>query len=192
MITAAPLIRVSAWVLHWHWAYHRIGLFLPMRMDALLSGCLGAVLVGMPGFEALYARVESLWILPLGFLLLISPFLISRFYLAYLYTTGYTLQALSDTALILWVSRNPGHIIGRCFNGRAVSFIGVLSYSMYLWQTMATHYINGWWHFVVGASFLLMATVSSWLLIEKPAAALRRSITAKGLPVLAIPMQRES
>ena len=69
-------------------------------------------------------------------------------------------------------------MVGRLLNLRPVAFIGVLSYSLYLWQQF---FLNRSSHSVVCAFpwnliFAGVAAAGSYTLIEKPALAIRKKL----------------
>jgi len=49
---------------------------------------------------------------------------------------GESMMNVGIALTIDWAIRNPSHAVGRFLNLRVVSFIGVLSYSLYLWQQL--------------------------------------------------------
>jgi peptidoglycan/LPS O-acetylase OafA/YrhL len=49
---------------------------------------------------------------------------------------GYTICGASVAFFLLWCVRNPTSFVGCFLNHPFVMHIGVLSYSMYLWQTL--------------------------------------------------------
>lgn len=63
--------------------------------------------------------------------------------------------------LLLYVVRNPGSVSGRVLNNRVIAHIGVISYSLYLWQQL----FLGKWHFPWSVLGALMAAELSWRIV---------------------------
>jgi peptidoglycan/LPS O-acetylase OafA/YrhL len=66
----------------------------------------------------------------------VSPYLITRLHSYYLLPFGYSLDNLAIAYLLFYVVRNPSSICGRVLNNRVIAHIGVISYSLYLWQQL--------------------------------------------------------
>ena len=178
LIAIAPVLRVSGYALHWEWMHYRESFLLPTRMDALLSGCLLAAVSGTRRFEALYKRVEGVALLAPVFLFVVSPALIDRLGTRYAFTVGLTLNSLVAAYFVLWLSRHEDHVLGRIANHRAVTALGVMSYSVYLWQTLATHYAVGVAASAAALGSIALAATASFYLVEKPAMAARNNLRA--------------
>jgi peptidoglycan/LPS O-acetylase OafA/YrhL len=173
LILSAPIIRMGGHLLHIGWMRHKESYLLPTRMDALLSGCLVAALVGSSRFESFYRRIERwIWVAAV-FLFVISPYLSRRYWIQYDYPIGFTLNALTGAFFILWLSRNRDSLLGRIANWKPIATIGVMSYSIYLWQTLAAHYADGLLRIVLCLAFIAIMTILSFYLVERPAAATR-------------------
>ena len=69
--------------------------------------------------------------------------------------------------------RNPGSVIGRVLNHRVVAHVGVISYSLYLWQQLFLGKWPSFWE-ILGA---FLAAELSWRLVERPALRLRDKVT---------------
>ena len=182
LILAAPVVRVGVWATHLPIFAHREGYFLFARMDALMSGCLMAMLVGTPRFERLFTRVSQLWwLLPLYFFLL-SGLLNAALGNAWHLTLGLTLDSLTAALFILWCARHAAHPVGRLLNAPPMVMLGVLSYSAYLWQTLFTHaeprlgFVN---ELPWSLGMMPLAAWLSYTLIERPSFALRGRIVKR-------------
>ncbi len=182
LILAAPFVRVGIWATHLPLFAHRETYFLFARMDALMSGCLLALLVGTPRFERLFARLSRVWwLLPLYFFLL-SGVMNAALGNAWHMTLGLTLDSLTAALFILWCARHASHPVGRLLNSRPMVTLGVLSYSAYLWQTLFTHaeprlgFINRapW-----SLGMILAAAWVSYSVIERPSFALRGQLIGR-------------
>jgi peptidoglycan/LPS O-acetylase OafA/YrhL len=64
---------------------------------------------------------------------------------------------------LLWCVRNPTSAVGRFLNSRPIAHIGVLSYSIYIWQTLFLNPANVT---LFGPSLKILYTFPfSWLVI---------------------------
>lgn len=112
-----------------------------MHADSLMFGCSAALLEGRSLFERVYRAATRLsWLPPL--MLLFSSFMENRFQNLWNGSLGRTFTGFFITALLLWCVRNPRSAPGRFLNAPVVVHLGVLSYSIYLWQTLFLHHGN--------------------------------------------------
>jgi peptidoglycan/LPS O-acetylase OafA/YrhL len=177
-IALAPVFRVGGKLAHIRMFEHHVGQMFQNRMDALMCGCLIAVLVGNPGFERFYRKIS-----PFGWFFVAYTFVISHLLamiggIDFLYSIGLTLEAISTAVMILWLARNPDSLLGRFLNLKIVAYVGVLSYSAYLWQTFFIHSSNPTALGRMPYAFLWI-WVMAWLsytVIEQPALRLRNRV----------------
>ena len=159
-----------------------------MMADSLMFGCLAALLQGNARFEAFYRAATRPWWLPFA-VLLVSGTLGTRYLNYWNYPVGFSLNGLCIMLMLLWLVRNPESVLGRVFNHRVVVHIGVLSYSLYLWQTFFLHHNTP---AVLGGNTLLTTWPVSWLailltaeasfhLIERPLLRVRNRLHRKAL-----------
>ena len=140
--------------------------------DALAIGCLLAAYYNRLGASERYRRLQSHTVLFLGaaFGLVVignALFLVNR---GMFYVGGQTLANLGTVFAIDWAIRHATHPLGRLLNWKPMVAIGVLSYSLYLWQnpfllgTMG----NVWTTFPQNLLFAVAAAVFSYFAVEKP------------------------
>jgi len=94
-------------------------------------------------------------------------------------------EAVLLALFIAWAVMNPDHLVGRALNARALRFIGVGSYSLYIWQQLflgpQVPFANQWLLHSRLAAVGACAAVS-YILVERPALRLRARIEqTKGL-----------
>ncbi|MDM9625964.1 acyltransferase family protein [Rhizobium sp. S152] len=83
----------------------------------------------------------------------------------------YALAPVLGTCLLIMASR--GTLLGSILATRPLVFIGLLSYSIYMWHqpvivaAVELDMFSGWWKLAVLAAILLLA-LASWHLVEKP------------------------
>jgi len=103
------------------------------------------------------------------FLFGLSPYLTTRLHGYYLLPLGYSLDNLAIAYLLLYAVRNRGSAFGRVLNHRLIVHVGVISYSLYLWQQL----FLGLWPFPWGVLGSFLAAELSWRIVETPALRLR-------------------
>jgi peptidoglycan/LPS O-acetylase OafA/YrhL len=145
--------------------------------DTLMVGCLLALLGNRPAWQQAHRRFlnagNAFFLLATGFLLV--PYLSAKLTTGVpgILTTafGNTITALSIGGILLYVMNNPQSPAGRFLNLRIVRHLGVISYSLYLWQQIFTGNPTHM-HRYVYLCMLVAAELSFWL-IEKPVMRLR-------------------
>ena len=113
-----------------------------------MLGSIAALCQDHPRFEEWWTRLSSGWVASAAavFLLFISPLARLRFKGTYDQFLSPTLQSVAILIILFWLVRRPNTRAGRCFNFPAITTVGLLSYSLYLWQQLflfeeSTH----WW-----------------------------------------------
>ena len=149
-----------------------------MVADSLAMGCLLARLRFWLEARAWYMRLFRPGY-SLGLLALVL--LINR-------EMGYTIVQTFGTSVINVALAILNHrsvylsedCLGRFLNWKSIEFVGVLSYSLYLWQQLflnrdSTAWVNTFPQNIV---FAVAAALASYLLLEKPLLKLRRRLSA--------------
>jgi len=137
VIVVEPAVRVANYWLAPSMRSH-IGIMGHTRADSLMMGALAALLYGKPDFERFMGRLFA-WHLPLAggcFLLFANPILEVWARGGYLLPVGFLLQTCLITLIMLWAIQNPDRWFGRVLNSRLAVHVGLISYSLYLWQQM--------------------------------------------------------
>jgi peptidoglycan/LPS O-acetylase OafA/YrhL len=170
LIVLAPLYRLTTYpLIHSQPVRHFFDGFLPGHMDALMFGCWASLAKGSVAYENLYRHVSRFaWFLPLwlfGISLSLTILLGNKYRLAF----GETLDGFAVMFMLLWGIRNSESVVGRLLNSRLIVHIGVISYSIYIWQTYFLHPENG----TVFARFpwsllcIFAAAEFSWQTVER-------------------------
>jgi peptidoglycan/LPS O-acetylase OafA/YrhL len=135
IVLLAPLVRIATYFLLPGFR-EKLTFFLSTRADALMIGCLLALCASEPWFASVRKHANNTWVpvVCAGFIFVGSPALFSVFHFYYQMTIGYSLEALCIGLLVAWVVRNPSLGAARVLNVGPVVYVGVLSYSIYLWQ----------------------------------------------------------
>ncbi|HZX70617.1 MAG TPA: acyltransferase [Rhodanobacter sp.] len=185
-IFTGPLVRVA--ILEWifHVDPHALNGMLtsfPAMFDYLAAGCALALLRPWLLTRTWYLRLTaSPWLalaVPLGLLINRMGSHPAAILL------GSPVLNVCIALLIESSTRHAGSLAGRFLNWKPVVFLGVLSYSLYLWQLpFLDHRSDAWMTaFPQNLMFVLLAALSSWFLIERPFVRLRRRLRrGTGLP----------
>lgn len=181
-----PAARAMDWVLFRHTAHYAMPMF-PMVADSLAAGCLLAASRDWLESQSWYLAVFRA---PWSLLMLAAVLLTNRY-------RDYTVFLVAGTAVInvllavlvhrsVFCWRDP---VGRLLNWRPVAFIGVLSYSLYLWQQPFLNRDSISWYaaFPQNLVFAIAAALASYTLLEKPLMGLRSRL--RKLPSKKVPMR---
>lgn len=174
-VLAAPLIRL-AYVLNDPAEGVEFGRFETVA-DSLAVGCL---LAGLRG--ELHATRWYGWLMNSNFALLLPPLAVVITWCGYfpkyfprpLYAAvAVTVQNLAIAVFLDWAVTNPSGRVGKLLNARPIAYIGVLSYSIYLWQQP---FLSSELDLPMWARLGLIAAVSlfSYYAIERPSLRLRQ------------------
>jgi peptidoglycan/LPS O-acetylase OafA/YrhL len=150
----------------------------PMVADSIAIGCLLANISGWlekkNWYLQLFRPVYSIGLLAL--LLVINRYM------------DYTIVAVAGASIInaslaILIHRcvyRPHDLLGRVLNWKPIVFIGVLSYSLYLWQQLFLNRESSAWinTFPQNLIFAIAAALASYFLLEKPLLKLRRRLQA--------------
>ena len=144
--------------------------------DTLATGCLLALWRDKLYRNPAYFRVlSSRWffLIPaLAFLANAVPSTKVR------WLVGETVMNICIALTVDWCMRNAKSAVGRFLNWPFVSFVGVLSYSLYLWQQffLDRASTNLWNAFPLNVTLAVLAAMFSYLVIEAPILRIRPAI----------------
>jgi len=173
VVLAAPLVRLALWEL---WRLP-IGARFETVADAIAVGC---VLAGIrewlhrtPG----YTRLLSSPLFVLVPILAIAANLTHDHPVAY-YLVGFGVVNVCVVLCVDWAVTYPEGAIGRVLNAGPVVFLGVMSYSLYLWQQPFLHRASSAAiaSFPLNILLALACALASYYLVERPSLRLRRRI----------------
>lgn len=183
VVVLSPFIRVGTAVLAPRQvplldsAFHTVA-------DALAAGCLLAMcwrqLENWSRYQA-FLRSRMFWMVPAVVAVSIPfSYLSWKFAIA----AGSSIQILGSFLIIERFVRYPGGTAGAFLNWAPVQAIGVLSYSLYLWQQPFLHRgSDAWWAvFPLNLAAALAAAAASYFLVEKPFLALRKKFVKAPVP----------
>jgi peptidoglycan/LPS O-acetylase OafA/YrhL len=186
-IFTGPLVRVAIREWIFHVDPHSLNGMLtsfPATFDYLAAGCALALLRPWLLTRTWYLRLTaSPWlVLAIPLVLLINR--MGSHTMAIL--LGSPLMNVCIALLIESSTRHASSLAGRFLNWKPIVFLGVLSYSLYLWQSPFFNHRSSAWINAFPQNLLLafLAALASYFLIERPFIRLRRRLRrgSGGLP----------
>jgi peptidoglycan/LPS O-acetylase OafA/YrhL len=147
--------------------------------DALATGCLLALIRPQLHANRNYLRLMQpaiFWVIPVT--ALFANFLPSY---KVQWLAGDTLVNLCIAISVDWAMNHANSAVGRFLNWRVVSFVGVLSYSLYLWQQLFLNRYSSSTICSFPLNLFLLSGVAllSYFAIESPSLALRSRLEAR-------------
>lgn len=171
VVIVAPFIRVASYFLLPS-ARSLIGIMLHTRADSLMIGALLALVGLNEDHLNILKRLARSRMIPIAslFFVAIDTALTLRFKGTYIFSVEYSLQNLMIVLLIAHVVFYDKTLLGRMLSNRVVVHVGVISYSLYLWQqlflTTSNTTFTGMFPWNIACAFL--AAELSYYFLEKP------------------------
>lgn len=190
LILIVPVVRVASYFLFPSFR-GRLGMMLHTRVDTLMFGCLLSLLSTTDIPRRAYAvvtRFRLQWI-SLGFLLVVSPLLAVRFHGAYTITVGQTVEGLAIASILVWGINATASPSVRLLNSRLLVHIGILSYSLYLWQQLFTAdrivtHIYARVPYAINIVAIFLCAEASYWMVERPFLRLRARLARQPATVV--------
>ena len=177
VILFGPVARSCAWLFLRSTPYRDLEMF-PMVADSLAMGCILANVSGWLEAKKWYLQLfrPAYSIGLLGLCLLINRY------------AGYTVAGVFGTSVVnlglaVLIHRSvycSNDWIGKVLNWKPIAFVGLLSYSLYLWQQLFLNRNSVAWanSFPQNLAFAVAAALGSYFLLEKPLLRLRHRLRA--------------
>jgi peptidoglycan/LPS O-acetylase OafA/YrhL len=193
IIALSPVIRVTQYALAPAWRGY-IPIMLHTRADSLMFGCASALCFNTQKFKHLLDLFDR-WraqVVAVFVLLVVIPIFEARFRGAFMLTFGWTLEGLCIAIALMWSIRHAESTAGRLLNTRVMRAVGVISYSLYLWQQLFLSKDNPtiFAKFPLNLGMVLIAATLSYNLVEQPMLRLRQRLVParirrpSGVPIL--------
>lgn len=199
-ICGAVLVWRFVFVLAFHASESRVYVGTDTRIDGILFGCILGIL-GNPALDR-KPRGEESWLGRWWPVLMAPPALVAILLVGtdfpapevfrsvlFVRILQYTIEGLAFFPLFVLAIRYPRWGVLKLLNARAVVFLGVMSYSIYISHNVIIWYFRenmGGGHITRGLFYLVVIGVVGWVMlrvIERPFARLRRRFTrAVGRP----------
>ena len=171
VVLVSPLLRFCMWHF-WHASETAMTKHFESVADSLGMGCLLAAYFNQMGLPGWYQRFQSQTIafLSIGVGAIAVGNGLFLFNPGAFYVWGQTLANIGTVMCIDWAIRHAEHPLGRALNWKPLVWVGVLSYSLYLWQN--PFLLGGvdkvWTSFPYNLGFAFAAALLSYFLIERP------------------------
>src|SRR5436190_875014 len=178
-IAAAPLVRLGLWTLV-PAARDTVGVSFETVADAIAIGCVLALgrewLHRQPRYRQL---LRSRWLILAPVVALLAGLLAELPRLDFLF--GFTLRNVCIGLCIDWCVTYPTGRVGRILNSRPLVFVGVISYSIYLWQQLFLnrHVVAAPTSFPLNLALVVLAALASYYVVERPTLRLRQRIEVR-------------
>ena len=188
----APLARMVTWG-YFRTDFDSYPYLTMLRLDAIAAGCVLALAANYPEFRAFFkwsnSQAQRYTLAAVG--AIAASYVVALWITAFQQTLKPSAEAVG-IAIIIWALVNaPKSAIGRMLEMRPVVFVGMVSYSLYLWQQLflnphPTHWVPTW---PVGVTLSFAAAVASYYIIERPFLRLKARVVPKALQPSATPAE---
>ena len=179
LIVVDPFIRTAEYFL-FPSTRDFIPIMLHTRVDSLMIGCLIALLYKNVRFQEklnlCYKRNFPL--LAAIFVFCLSPFLAAHFRGIYLLPVGWTLENICVALILLWAIDHSKSAIGKLLNSKPLVHLGIISYSLYLWQQLflTNQSPISFDKFPLSILLAICAAEISYFVVERPVLSWRKKI----------------
>ncbi|HZS48361.1 MAG TPA: acyltransferase [Blastocatellia bacterium] len=176
LLFACPFIRLGLWWLNPQ-AAGEVGTRFEGICDSIAIGCVLAGTREWLHSQKLYKSIlNSRLLLIVPFVVLAASALHDRPRIDFF--VGFTVMNVGIVLCIDWCITNCEGRIGRMLNARPIAFIGVISYSIYLWQQIFLNRssTSTFTRFPVNIIFAIAAALLSYYIVERPSLRLRRNL----------------
>jgi len=175
-VLLAPIIRLAEWQL-----LPSLGQGIDTRFETIADSiAVGCVLAGTRQWlhsQPLYRGIlRSRFMVAVPLVVLAASALHDHPRLSFL--IGFSAMNLGIALCIDWCVTNHDGILGRVLNSTPLTFIGVMSYSIYLWQQIFLNRDSAsiLCSFPLNILLVAVCALASYYLVERPALAFRRHL----------------
>jgi len=173
VLLAAPLVRLGLWEV---WRIEG-GTRFETVADAIAAGCVLAGVRDRLHQSGIYMRTLS------STAFIVVPIAVAAANLTHdhplvYYAVGFSIVNIGVMLCIDWCVTFPGGVLGRMLNAAPMIFVGVMSYSLYLWQQpfLNRSSLAAADAFPVNIALAFACALGSYYVIERPSLALRRRL----------------
>jgi len=179
VIVLMPILRVGTYFLmsdnrgQIAWMLHTGG-------DSILIGCLGALIEKTDKLKSVFVHyLNNKWLIgvTLIFLFVVSPILSVSYGGSYHLPFGISLDNIFILILLFWIMYVPT-LFSKFLDHKVMVHIGMLSYSLYVWQQIFLTDIHKYWFNAFPQNLIIVFLVGffSYYVIEKPILGLKRKL----------------
>jgi len=179
MLFIAPFIRLAMFTFG-HGPEIALSREFQAVADALATGCLAALLHNRLSDSKFFVRLTEWPAIPIGGLLIGLGYGAALLWRPAAYVVGQTAANIGILLIIQHVVRHPEGWSCRLLNARPFVAVGVLSYSLYLWQEPFLFFLPHTWptSFPQNLVLAFAAAIASYFIVEKPILRLKDRLTA--------------
>lgn len=171
IIAIAPFVRVACYFFT-PGSQGQIGMMFHTSFDGIAAGVLLGELLGMEKSRRWLltaASSRTLVLCTTSFLFFVSPLLDQRFGGLYELPIGKSADIVAISILIVASLSFSNGILFRVFNWRPLVYVGVLSYSLYVWNNIFLLWRGHWFNvFPYNFACVVIMGILSHYLVEKP------------------------
>jgi peptidoglycan/LPS O-acetylase OafA/YrhL len=174
LIFICPIIRVFLW--HFY-KTAGIGFRFETVADAIATGCLLAGAHIWLGTQPLYNRIlASKWFVAVPVTVLLFHTLYGHPTIYYL--ISHTVMNIGIALCLHWCVTHHTGKVGRILNSSPLVFIGLISYSLYLWQQIFLNRgsMSAFTQFPLNIILVVAASLVSYFVVEQPFLRLRQRL----------------
>jgi len=175
-----PVVRVLTWK---YFPDDRIGIGESFQTvaDAIATGCVFAFIKTKLGENSLFVKIQGNVITVVGLITSILVLNHYRGFISIMYPIGETVLNLSIVLFIDWCLRNSTGYLGKILEARPLVFVGVLSYSLYLWQQpfLNRHSETFFTNAPMNIIFVFLFAILSYYIVENPFLRVREVLAKK-------------
>lgn len=150
---ACSVYRYTHWSLY---TYQLSCVRTEVRADGLLVGCILALLLDVPAYRQRIRKAGA------ALIWLTIPVFVWMIYAYHCLVP--TTESIVIALILSGTALNPGMPISRLLEWQHLRFLGIISYSVYVWQELFLVPHWGW----IGVALLPATALASWSLIERP------------------------
>jgi peptidoglycan/LPS O-acetylase OafA/YrhL len=179
VVLVSPFVRLGLWELS-PTPDSGIGARFETIADSLAMGCLLAGLAGWLVTQSWYRRLLDSRAFVLVPLTVVAASALHEHPRPYLFVS-FTVMNLGAALSVHWAVTHHMGRVGRFLNARPIAFIGVISYSIYLWQQLFLNRYSTSWaaSFPANIVLALAAALASFYLVERPSLRMRHRLESR-------------
>jgi peptidoglycan/LPS O-acetylase OafA/YrhL len=138
LLIIVPVVRIATLLAlpSTNFLVWRMGLLGHTRMDAMMFGCVTAILLGHRAFRDRvmhFLERGGRWI---ALACLVASYALTQFVPYWLQTAGYSLEGMAIALMLIWLVCRAEGGMGRVLNRPVLVHLGLISFSLYLWQQL--------------------------------------------------------
>jgi len=181
-VLLVPIIRLGSWELM-RWSGDGIGHRFETVADAIAIGCLLAGIRPWLHRSVVYLRALASPLFVAVPLFVVAVNLLHDHPVVY-FTAALFIVNIGVAACVDWCVTFSEGRVGRLLNAAPVVFVGMMSYSLYLWQQIFLNRASAteFSRFPLNLTLAIAAALGSYYLVERPSLRLRRRIEKRRVP----------